>query len=837
MPVDTSKVNQKITINSGEILFSEGTPVNSLNILHEGVLIFEKKIKTGNFPLFQISGANLTPGVISLLTTGRYPYTIKAAQNCVVSTYSVNPSTIRKTISGKVSLGMTVARTILKETLELYKKINQVKALDSGIEKFTDNLSVTYYSFSPSVFPDISPDKPVPAASGEIHDPVMKFTRENLKEFFERGGRLPEPPSVTFLNEVHDQFAKDYSEETELDDKEFHFMRKLLSTDPRIQNALFEADVSLLVYICEKLSEVYSSIFGNLDERIEQLGNDCEVLFGGTFSLLEKFYLLLDLAETGFGEARPEILAPITEHISQKTVQFLTQYKNLFGVGYPNISPNVQNFKDKSAKLFSTTKPIEVQVKAETAIAAGVDVDAIKKELEGSANKIINFAGLAPEKVKEFSALMIKLKTMKDPLDADPEVRKFRRNITKTYWDIYQTCFVKYLNQAKKAPKAVEMMLQFGFFDEAMLEKDQLAYLYTSADHSRTKESIPVWYGIEWLEKIFKKEIPNSLDELGQTYFDKVKMDYKDAGYKKESDLPASIDTSEARLKFELISMYEPNVKLTTGSIATHLPILTRNHVVLPLDKCRITRKLVSEQIEEILKTDYTAFNREVIFNNEELGIRKEFVQRSIIPDFIIVPSIGSKIMMWQDLSVLRGSGSKESRGRIVLPLFVTGDLKTMLMEAIAVFRWELCKNILGPDWNNVGIPSITSEYMDYIQFYKKSKDLSIELKEKISAEFKRFRTDRDKFVNDYLYWIKYESEGVQRLNRVVRNIFYRHIPFTKEIRDKICKMPAYADTHNRFVNIRSRQYREFENRYKKYLAANGNLHEVLQENLDYYKE
>ncbi|NUM42448.1 MAG: cyclic nucleotide-binding domain-containing protein, partial [Leptospiraceae bacterium] len=785
MAVDTSKVNQKITVNAGEVLFSEGSIANSLNILHEGSIVFEKKIKTGNFPLFQITGVNLTPGAIALFTSGRYPYTIKAAQNCVISTYSVNPATIRKTISGKVSLGITVARTILREVLESYKKINQIQLLDSKVAQYSDNLSITYYAFSPSVFPDISPEKPVPSPAMEIHDSVMKFTRDNIKEFFERGGRLPEPPSVAFLNEPHDQFARDYSEEVDFDDKEFIFMKKLLSTDPKIQSALFEADVSLLVYACEKLSEVYSGIFNSIDEKTDALSLNCGVFLGGNESLLEKFFLLLDLAETGFGDAKPEILVPITEHISEKAAQILSQFKNLFGVGYSNLSPNIQKFKEKSTKLFGTLKPIEIQTKIETNVGAGIDVEAIRKELESSANKIINFAGLAPDKVKEFSALMIKLKQMKDPLDPDSDARKFRRNITKTYWEIYQSCFIKYLNQAKKAPKPVEMMLQFGFFDETLLDNDQLAYLYTSSDYSKSKENTPVWYGQEWLEKIYKKEVPNSLDELGQTYFDKVKLTIKDTNIKKESDLPASMDTNEARLKFELLAMYEPNVKLTSGSIATHLPILTRNHIILPLDKCRITKKLISDEIEEILKIDYTAFNREIIFNNEELGIRKEFVQRSITPDFVIVPSIGSKVMMWQDLSILRGSGSKESRGRIILPMFVTGDLKTMLMEAIAVFRWELCKNILGPDWNNVGIPSITSEYMDYIQFFKKSKDLSIELKEKIASEFKRFRTDRDKFVNDYLYWVKYESEGVQRLNRVVRNIFYRHIPFTKVIRDK----------------------------------------------------
>ena len=111
-----------------------------------------------------------------------------------------------------------------------------------------------------------------------------------------------------------------------------------------------------------------------------------------------------------------------------------------------------------------------------------------------------------------------------------------------------------------------------------------------------------------------------------------------------------------------------------------------------------------------------------------------------------------------------------------------------------------------------------------------------MELKEKISTEFKRFRTDRDKFVNDYLAWIRYESEGIQRLNRVVRGIFYKHIPFQKDIRDKVSKLPAYADMHNRFTNIRNRQFKEFENRYKKYATADGRLPQVLQENLDFYK-
>jgi hypothetical protein len=437
--------------------------------------------------------------------------------------------------------------------------------------------------------------------------------------------------------------------------------------------------------------------------------------------------------------------------------------------------------------------------------------------------------------MKEFTSLLLKLKSMSNPLDPESDARKVRKNIAKTYWEVYEAAFVKY--QANRSvPKQVEMMLNFGFMDETLLEPAQQAFLYTYSDSSMGRRDIPISTGPEWLAQIYAKKITTSLDEMGQTYFEKIKLESKDVVYKKESDIPPEVDTELSRLKYEMNAMYTSNVRLTTGNPATHLPILTKYHITLPLDKCIISKKLLSETIESIMNIDYTCFNREIVYNDEQRCIRKELVQRSIIPDFIMVPSLGGKVMMWQDLSILRGSGSKESRGRIILPIFANGDLRNMLLEAIAAFRWELCKNILGPDWNNPGVPSITSEYMDYIQFFKKNKDLSLEIKEKIAAEFKRFRTDRDKFVNDYLSWIRYEAEGIQRLNKVVRKAFYRHIPFAKEVRDRVAKLPAYADMHNSFTNIRNRMRKEFENKYKKYSTGDGQLPPVLQENLDFYK-
>jgi hypothetical protein len=836
MPLDTSKVNQKINVEAGLVLFEEGSAANSLNIIHEGGYSVEKKVGELVVPLFQITGKNLTPGIISLFTSGRYSHTIQTTQNCLISTYQVTTATIKKTIISKMSLGVMIARTLLREIIELIKKANQIQSLSSSVERTLDNLSLIYYKLEPTVFKDIDLSRYVYSEEEYVPEEVLRLVRKNLSNFIESGGILPEKPHISFVEDNHGELLKkEYREELDFEDQEFLFMRKILSLDPNLQTPMYEADITILLQICSKFSHVFEQLVEIIEEEVLNLHKNLELLLGKDISILEKYNLLLEQVETGISDEKPDVILPIVDFAAEKINKFTLSYRSIFLKDYSTASENLQKFIDKSKSLSSSLSGSVSTTESESPITVGIDKEAMKKDLENSVQKILTFAKIPQEQIKEFVALVLKFKSLKNPLDPENEARKIRKNLSKTYWDAYTTCVQKYI-ETKSVPKPVEMMLRFGYMDETLLEPNQVAFLYAFKDETKPKRNIPIHICEEWLELIYNKKVPTSLDELGQTFFDKIKNDYKDQVFKKESDIPANIDTNEARLKYEINAMYQPNVRLTTGNPVSYLPILTKHHISIPLDKCVVTRESLSQALEEILSIDYTAFNREIVYNDENVGIRKELVQKSVVPDFIIVPSIGTKIMMWQDLSVLRGSGSKESRGRIILPMFVTGDLKTLLMEAIAAFRWELTKNILGPDWNNVGIPSITSEYMDYIQFFKKNKDLSIEMKEKIAAEFKRFRTDRDKFVNDYLLWIKYESEGVQRLNRVVRNIFYKHIPFTKEIRDKVSKLPAYADMHNRFINIRNRQYKELEARYRKYMDANGKLPPVLQENLDFYK-
>lgn len=841
MPIDTRTNNQKLQVPAGEVLFLQGSPCNSLNILHEGNVSFEKKVGESSIPLYILAGPNITLGAAALLDGGNYFYTIRAKSNCVISTYAMSPSSVQKTLASKVSLAMMVARTTMREVGEFFKKNNQVVKLASMVESFSDNLSLTYYLCNPGVFPNIDINQPIPTDENII-DPILSMVRDNLSKFMERGGRLPQEPNLKFLEDDLSEFLnKSYQDDLELDDKEFHFIRKILSVNPKIQAALFEADPSLLIHSVEKIADTLNNIKDSMESEIERLETYLDIFAGDENSLVDKYVLIGELLETGYSSLSASSILPLLESIQKKSEVFYSSYKNIFGSPYLKVSSGYQGLRSKIQSL-NTKFSGEIKEKSKSSSSAmgtttaGIDMEAMRGELLNSASQILNFASLNADQVKEFSALMIKLKGLKNPLDSDPDIRKIRRNITKTYWDVYKASYLKSIANRNAAPRVVQMMLQYGYFDETLLDDEHISFLISNMDPSPNyREQLKSYYGPEWLDIIYNKKAPSSIDELGQTFFEKIKLESRDVNYKKESDLPPSVDTSEARLAFEMSAMYEPNVRLTSGGPATHLPILTRYHVSIPLDKCLVTKELVFKTIMEILEIDYTAFHREIIYKNEEIGIRSEFIQKSILPDLIIVPSIGSKIMMWQDLSIFKGSGSKESKGRFVLPTFVTGDLKTVLMETIAAFRWELCKNILGPDWNNVGMPSITADYTDYVQFFKKNKDLSLEIKEKLASEFKRFRNDRDKFASDYLLWMKFEAAGVQRLNRVVRSIFYRHIPFHKDIRDRLASQPAFAEIHNRFKNIRSKQHKEHENRYKKYANEAGMIPDVLQENLNYY--
>jgi len=60
----------------------------------------------------------------------------------------------------------------------------------------------------------------------------------------------------------------------------------------------------------------------------------------------------------------------------------------------------------------------------------------------------------------------------------------------------------------------------------------------------------------------------------------------------------------------------------------------------------------------------------------------------------------------------------------------------------------------------------------------------------------------KEYFIQDYILWITKESDAVQRMEKEVRSIFWRYVPFSKAIKEKLkTRSYVYQDLYQRDVN------------------------------------
>ncbi|MDH5655324.1 MAG: cyclic nucleotide-binding domain-containing protein [Spirochaetia bacterium] len=814
------KALQQSKVTAGTTLIEAGEKPGSLFILHSGAVDhFPANSNTGIYKL----GSNSCPGFASLIQNQNYPCKIVTAKDSVVSSFPVNNDKFTSLIMGKLNVGMMAVRSLAQEFLSLNSSIQRHSQMVKILQKMIDNLSLVYLKANPDALQHLGENPDAKTLMGNAKIISDEYNKHN-------GEMFPDTVSSSWIDEDHSsQFGKTYGIKTNLQLDEFSFLKRLVSLPPEIQGAVYQKDINILQGLSVRIASNINHGFSSMLDASRIMNEEMDRMYKGDEALIEKYRLLTDLMTSGMVKIPNDEFLQTLKYIVLSSEKLLSNYQTLTGKPYANVpKASIEMLRKSLTSQSAKTETAPSQAPAAT--AAGMNPEAIKKELQGSALKIMGFLGATPEESRKMMGDLKNFKNEQNPMDSGGDARKIRRSIGMQYIAFYEKALKKFKESPSSLPLPVKLMLDFGFFDEDLLDDEHLISLVNLSDKTKSNKIYPIFSASDWIDLVATKKEPPSVDEMGMTYFEKLKSDNKDMGWRKETDVPDEYHTYEKRSHYEIANFLNTTISLTSGSPATSFPILTRYQITIPLDKCFVTKKRLSEELDKILATDYSAFHREVIVNDEQAGILKEFVQERVIPNFIIVPSIGTKVMMWQDLA----GRSKSSRGRLAVPVLASAlDLGTMLLEAIGAFRWELTKSIQGADWNNVSIPSITADYTDYVQFFKKNRELSPELKEKLASEFKRFRTDRDRFVNDYVNWIKFESEGTLKLNKVVRGIFYRHVPFSKDIRDKIATQPAYMDFHNRFTNIRNRKLKEFETKYRKYGEV---LPPILQGNLDFYK-
>jgi hypothetical protein len=279
--------------------------------------------------------------------------------------------------------------------------------------------------------------------------------------------------------------------------------------------------------------------------------------------------------------------------------------------------------------------------------------------------------------------------------------------------------------------------------------------------------------------------------------------------------------------------MFFSNNKLTNGQLATFTPVLYGDMFMSDMQRSYITRKKLDDTIRELLQIDFSLFHRELMISDPAHFIQREYILTPVYPDIILMPTVGVQGSMWQEVSGKR----KDTPARFMLPMFSETNIKDILIKLFGRFRWEIVRNIQGMQWNNIQEKSLTSEYVDYVQFYKKISGLSEDKKEKIKSQIQRAKNNtREIFVMDYEDWVKDEYLGRARLNEIVREILATYCPFPAPVRERLIKMPTYEEAMKRYRRDKAKKLRDLDIRYRAIEKAGGNITPELADTLAFYK-
>lgn len=445
---------------------------------------------------------------------------------------------------------------------------------------------------------------------------------------------------------------------------------------------------------------------------------------------------------------------------------------------------------------------------------------------------ILNYARMEPDKIKEVQTTIEDYLALPDMLATDSDAYGLRRKLTQMFYEVYFKVFMRSVKERRELSRIIQMFLNFGLMDARMVGEEKLHMILDLNNHLELCRSEHVYTIYDWLKSVYKGENEPSRNEFDMDYPAYLADLYKNGEISREQQ-QWNMTNQELKVQFEIQNMFTSGNRATFGKPSTFCPILGEQGLINSVDKMLVTAQKLEEALNKVRKIDYSAFYQEVQFSDPEHGINREPIMKEILPNIILMPNAGTRAMMWQETAGVK----RDTSARFLFPVFTAVDINDMMTETIGRYRWEICRKIQGVYWNDVREKSLTAEYCDYLQFYRKNQELSAESKEKIKSTLLRSRNNyREVFVKDYDSWVKYESKGSYRLNRIARAILIKYCPFAKSIREELMTNPIYQQALTRQELLNTKAVQRIQGLYMKYQKAGGTITKELQDNLDYYE-
>lgn len=449
--------------------------------------------------------------------------------------------------------------------------------------------------------------------------------------------------------------------------------------------------------------------------------------------------------------------------------------------------------------------------------------DEILEELSGSAKCILKYADYAEDSSKRFLDDLNRYIHTSDRSSQEDEVHTIRKRLTLAFYEIYTAAF-QFSVTDKNVPLPVRMFLLFGYIDEELAGKENTKALAKLAKQNLSDPARQVYTLYDWMKEIYFGRKTPSRNEFDSDYLQYLhEMRY--AGKIDAATESRMADDAVQKVLFELQNMFPSVNKVTCGRVTTFCPLFSEHNCLRSPESMLVTADILHNALDQVRKVDFKAYYRETVFTMPEAGISRELVQCEVLPDMILMPNIGVKAILWQEIEGRR----RTTPSRVMFPLLCQEDIPTLVTRVTGEFRWEMCKRMQGARWNDVSELSLTSEYFDYVQFYRKNTELSPDAKEKIKLALQRARNNyREMFVRDYIQWVMYESTGSPRLNKISRRILLRYCPFSAEIRGKVGGNPLFKDMFERYRILNTQERRRLDNIFVKIRNSGKEIPEEL---------
>ncbi|MDF2590089.1 MAG: hypothetical protein K0S41_3930 [Anaerocolumna sp.] len=654
-------------------------------------------------------------------------------------------------------------------------------------------------------------------------DKLYNFIQLSYTNYIETGKKLKYTTNT--IDSIKDM--EEYYSESIIDDRKLAYYKEASKTSLEIWKGFCNTSDIVTFYLIDEMTDLISWL--NLE--CINLSNYISKIFDGLMnssdSCLFKGFAALAISIEEQGGYNNELIQIIDNIIDQINI-----IEKLFDekVG-KKLFVDRNKMEEIYYLLLSNDSERKEQVETGFQFSQDESAQAIN-DLNNSFSQIMLYAGYDPDKAKEMEKNIIDFINLKDKNAIDDNVRLLRRKISSQFYEIYELVFFKAMND-KNLPRVIDLFLKYAFLDERLFTKEQLKELYYLNENIEETSPCKVYNIKDWLMLIYSGKKEPSKNEFDLDYTDMLRERRKKSEIT-EAQEKELLRNLNAKVTYEIQNMFRYNHRIVNGQITTFVPFLWGEELIKGISKLIVTAKSVNQAVTELLEIDYSAFYREVLYVDAANKIAKEYIMKDVYPDIVLMPTAGSNGVMWQEISGKR----KNSEGRFFLPIFCEVPLRELMVKLFGRFRWELCRSIQGTSWNNIKYKSLTSEYADYIQFYRKNRDLSEEAKEKLKTQIQKGKGNyREIFLIDYEAWIKGESSGALRLNKVAREIIATYCPFKKDMRMKLANQPLFSDAMERYNRNTMKKLKELESRYRALEKDGIELTEELMETLMFYRD